>query len=92
MLQEKNIENEKYIPSKQSANVLFKFMKKIEYLKEIISKKAIIPRYYEESIDYLNIESLNKIVFFLNLKLKITLKLKLVYFLKLLIQLYLHAF
>ena len=63
MLQEKNIENEKYIPSKQSANVLFKFMKKIEYLKEIISKKAIIPRYYEESIDYLNIESLNKIVF-----------------------------
>ena len=63
MLQEKNIENEKYIPSKQSANVLFKFMKEIKYLKEIISKKAIIPRYYEESIDYLNIESLNKIVF-----------------------------
>lgn len=57
----------KYIPSKQSANVLFKFMKEFKYLKDILDKKAILPRYCEESIEYLDIKSsdkkLNKIVF-----------------------------
>lgn len=38
-------------------------MKRIEYLKDIIEKKAILPRYYEESIEYLQIDGLNKIAF-----------------------------
>ncbi|CAK6472698.1 hypothetical protein BFRIG_01891 [Peribacillus frigoritolerans] len=52
-----------YIPPIQSANVLFKFMGQLDYLKEIIKNKAIIPRYYEEKIDYLNIEDLDKVAF-----------------------------
>lgn len=50
-----------YIPSKQSANVLFRFMNKLEFLEDIILKKAIIPRYYEEKLDYLQLDSLEKI-------------------------------
>lgn len=52
-----------YIKPVQSANVLFKFMKHIDYLKEILSYKAILPRYYEENIDYLNISDIIKIAF-----------------------------
>ncbi|NSB15955.1 abortive infection system antitoxin AbiGi family protein [Clostridium beijerinckii] len=61
----KNIEekNENVPRSKQSANVLFKFMKELRFLKEILENKAIIPRYYEESIEYLKISELEKIVF-----------------------------
>lgn len=64
-LQQKPEINEKvsYIHSKQSANALFKFMGKLDYLKDILKKKAIIPRYYEEKIDYLNIEGIDKIAF-----------------------------
>ena len=47
------IEKETYV---QSANVLFNFMQDLEYLKKILRNKAIIPRYVEEKIDYLNIE------------------------------------
>lgn len=60
---EENIVDCEYINSKQSANVLFKFMKEFKYLKDILIKKAILPRYYEETIDYLDIKSLDKIVF-----------------------------
>lgn len=60
---EENIVDCEYINSKQSANVLFKFMKEFKYLKDILVKKAILPRYYEETIDYLDIKSLDKIVF-----------------------------
>lgn len=60
----KTNESEKgYIPSEQSANALFKFMTKLDYLKDVIKYKAIIPRYYEEMIDYLEIEDLKKIAF-----------------------------
>jgi hypothetical protein len=38
-------------------------MEKSEYLKLILLNKAIIPRYYEETIDYLNIECIDKIAF-----------------------------
>jgi hypothetical protein len=38
-------------------------MKEIKYLKDILSKKAISPRYCEETIDYLDIDSLTKIAF-----------------------------
>lgn len=54
--------NKQYIRPVQSANVLFKFMKKIDYLKIILLKKAILPRYCEEDIAYLNIP-INKIAF-----------------------------
>lgn len=57
-IQEK--ENE-FIPSVQSANALFNCMRRLEYLENIIRNKAIIPRYYEERLDYLNIENLEKI-------------------------------
>lgn len=48
---------------KQSANSLFNFMRKIDYLKKILSNKAFIPRYYEEIIDYLGMDNVEKIVF-----------------------------
>jgi hypothetical protein len=48
---------------KQSANSLFNFMRKIEYLKLIIENKAFIPRYYEELIPYLELERFSKIAF-----------------------------
>lgn len=47
----------------QSANSLFNFMRKTEYLKLILKNKAFIPRYYEEVIDYLNISKITKIAF-----------------------------
>lgn len=57
------VKGTRYAQSKQSANVLFKFMGELRFLKEIIENKAIIPRYYEEVIDYLRIDGLEKIVF-----------------------------
>ncbi|AKG37858.1 hypothetical protein VK70_19370 [Paenibacillus durus ATCC 35681] len=54
---------EVYLPPKQSANVLFNFMTKLDYLKTILKKSAMIPRYYEEDISYLNIDGLPKIAF-----------------------------
>lgn len=54
---------ELHIPSIQSANVLFKFFTEIDYLKDVIRYKAIIPRYYEEMIDYINLKELKKIAF-----------------------------
>lgn len=56
-------EEQSYIQSQQSANVLFNFMRKLDYLKMIIRNEAIIPRYYEESISHLGIEGLNRIAF-----------------------------
>ncbi len=47
----------------QSANSLFNFMRKTEYLKLILKNKAFIPRYYEEIIDYLNLSKITKIAF-----------------------------
>lgn len=41
----------------QSANTLFHFMKKLEYLEEILEKKAIIPRYCKEDLEYLNVKN-----------------------------------
>lgn len=45
----------------QSANTLFHFMKKSDYLKAILRKHAIIPRYCLETIDYLNIHNGNRL-------------------------------
>lgn len=54
---------ETYIRPEQSANVLFNFMRKLQYLKEILSNKAMIPRYNEESIGYIGINGLSRIAF-----------------------------
>lgn len=52
-------EQYKYPPPKQSANTLFNFMPRLSYLKTILSNKAIIPRYVNEDIKYLNISTDN---------------------------------
>lgn len=41
----------------QSANTLFHFMKKEHYLEEILLKKAIVPRYCNENLEYLKIKN-----------------------------------
>lgn len=48
---------------RQSANVLFNFMPKLEYLKSKLSKKALIPRFYEENIAYLDLSEMDKVAF-----------------------------
>lgn len=40
----------------QSANTLFRFFKKADYLFDTLEKSAMIPRYYVETIDYLNVQ------------------------------------
>lgn len=39
-------EEPSYIRPLQSANVLFKFMDRIKFLKDILLKKAILPRFW----------------------------------------------
>lgn len=39
----------------QSANVLFHFMEQPQFLISILQKKAIVPRYCRENIEYLNL-------------------------------------
>ncbi len=39
----------------QSANVLFHFMTKIEYLEDILQKHALVPRYCMENLEYLDL-------------------------------------
>lgn len=39
----------------QSANTLFHFMQKQNYLKSALSRKALLPRYCRESVDYLHL-------------------------------------
>ena len=40
----------------QSANTLFRFFTKLDYLLGTIEKSALIPRYYPETVDYLKID------------------------------------
>lgn len=51
-----------YTPPVQSADTLFHFVDKLEYLLPVIEKFAIIPRYCTENIDYLQI-NMNKIAY-----------------------------
>ncbi|WAJ22085.1 abortive infection system antitoxin AbiGi family protein [Lacrimispora xylanolytica] len=53
----KNEEN--YIPPKQSANTLFRFFKEPEYLFDSLEKESMIPRYYPETVNYLDIDMLH---------------------------------
>lgn len=41
---------------KQSANTLFRFFKRLRYLHQTLEKSAVIPRYYSETVEYLDIE------------------------------------
>ncbi len=41
---------------KQSANTLFRFFEQAEYLYGTLEKSAMIPRYYTETVDYLDID------------------------------------
>ncbi len=43
-------------PPKQSANTLFHFVKKLDYLITSIKEAALFPRYYPEDIDYLEVK------------------------------------
>lgn len=46
---------------RQSANTLFNFMPKIEYLYRKLEEKRIIPRYVSEDVEYLRIPNLKKL-------------------------------
>ncbi len=48
---------------KSSANFLCNYMQKIEYLQTAIKNLALMPRYNEEKLDYLNVSGLDAIVF-----------------------------
>lgn len=49
--------------SEQSANALFTCMKDIQFLKDILKRKKIYPRYYKEDIEYLNLPGLSGIAY-----------------------------
>ncbi len=53
---ELDIKHEKNPKTKQSANTIFNFMEKSEYLKLKLSQKTLTPRYNCENIEYLNID------------------------------------
>ena len=57
---ELNISYLPYDDYAQSANTLFHFVTKPEYLKSILKRGAIVPRYCIENIDYLNISNGNQ--------------------------------
>lgn len=52
-----NITYNSYVDYVQSANTLFHFMKKFGYLRTILVKRAIVPRYCVETMDYLHIKN-----------------------------------
>lgn len=62
-LEVKSISKGKEKIYKQSANVFLHCMKKLDYLKDILRKKAIIPRYNIEDISFLNIDQEKSIAF-----------------------------
>ena len=43
----------------QSANTLFHFMQRHEYLSALLKRRALVPRYCQENIAYLNLEICN---------------------------------
>lgn len=52
---ETRAKEEKYTPPKQSANTLFRFFSKPKYLFSSLERQALVPRYYGENVDYLDI-------------------------------------
>ncbi len=47
----------------QSANSLFHFMKKIEYLKTELEQKCMVPRYFDEDASFYNIQGLSTMAY-----------------------------
>lgn len=58
-----NVSTNGHIKSKTNADTLFKFVRKFEYLKEIIENKYIAPRYNTEDVNYLNNVEIKKLTF-----------------------------
>ncbi len=54
---------EKHIPSTINPDTLFKFLSKIDYLKEILINKKISPRYFSEDLSYLRVKSLKNAIY-----------------------------
>lgn len=54
-LQERQPKERIIPPPKVSASSLFRFFKKADYLFESLKNAALIPRFYEESINYLKV-------------------------------------
>lgn len=59
----KNSNIEDKLIEHSSANILCNYMRKSEYLKDIIKNMAFIPRYFEEKLDYLNLTEIQSISF-----------------------------
>lgn len=47
--------HEQYITPVQSANTLFRFFEKSDYLYSTLRNRALVPRFYAENVDYLSI-------------------------------------
>lgn len=56
------IVKEDLLEAVHSSNSVFNFMKKLQYLKDVIQHKRIVPRYCEENIEYLNLSNDGKIL------------------------------
>ena len=54
IISQKN-ENIKASKTYIGANALFNFMRKYEYLESALKRMSFVPRYYPETVDYLNI-------------------------------------
>lgn len=54
---------DKFIPTRIHANSLFKFMKRLNYLENIILNKKVLPRYVIESVKYLHLKNINYMAF-----------------------------
>ena len=61
-LQERQTKEKTVPPPKVSASSLFRFFKKADYLFKSLKNTALIPRFYEERIDYLKIGQ-NKVAY-----------------------------
>lgn len=58
----RNIIFQKEVDYVQSANTLFHFMKEQRFLESALNKKALVPRYCKENIEYLDLEVNNNIL------------------------------
>ena len=56
MYEQKDVEAQKVYDYAQSANSLFHFMKEYRFLKEILLHRAIVPRFYVEDMEYLDLD------------------------------------
>ena len=56
LLNKASYEDNTYSPTIQSANTLFHFFRKRDYLLNSLAKKALFPRYYGENVQYLKIK------------------------------------